>query len=123
MVSRIAQELGEGDVSGKDSKSANDGGSSGEKSPLDATSPAGARSNLSATVTRNTNLAEAEDVTIERSRGCEHAKEALPGALGAQLKSVYGELLSAPVPDKILDLIKQLEGRAADEADREEGGQ
>lgn len=29
--------------------------------------------------------------------------------LGAQLKLAYGKLLTAPVPDKILDLIKKLE--------------
>lgn len=29
--------------------------------------------------------------------------------LGTQLKSAYGELLNAPVPDKILDLVRKLE--------------
>ena len=33
----------------------------------------------------------------------------IPGVLGEQLKSAYGALLNAPVPEKILDLIKKLE--------------
>jgi hypothetical protein len=35
----------------------------------------------------------------------------LPGILGKQLRAAYGELLNAPVPDSISDLIKQLEGK------------
>ena len=33
----------------------------------------------------------------------------LPGILGKQLRAAYGELLNAPVPDAISDLIKKLE--------------
>lgn len=50
----------------------------------------------------------------------------LPGILGKQLRAAYGELLNAPVPDSITDLIKQLEnqeaGKAAGGAREEEGG-
>jgi hypothetical protein len=35
----------------------------------------------------------------------------LPGILGKQLRAAYGELLNAPVPDSISDLIRQLEGK------------
>ena len=33
----------------------------------------------------------------------------LPDILGKQLRAAYGELLSAPIPDAIADLIKKLE--------------
>lgn len=33
----------------------------------------------------------------------------LPGILGKQLRAAYGELLNAPVPDAIADLIRKLE--------------
>ena len=33
----------------------------------------------------------------------------LPGILGKQLRAAYGELLNAPVPDAIAELIKRLE--------------
>ena len=33
----------------------------------------------------------------------------LPGILGKQLRAAYGELLNAPVPDAISELIKKLE--------------
>jgi hypothetical protein len=35
-------------------------------------------------------------------------KTALQGILGKQLRAAYGELLNAPVPDRINDLINQL---------------
>jgi hypothetical protein len=37
----------------------------------------------------------------------------LPGILGKQLRTAYGELLNSPVPDRITDLIKQLETKQA----------
>ncbi len=36
-------------------------------------------------------------------------RHVLPGILGKQLRAAYGELLNAPVPDAIADLIKKLE--------------
>jgi hypothetical protein len=37
----------------------------------------------------------------------------LPGILGKQLRAAYGELLNAPVPDAITELIKKLESKEA----------
>ena len=58
------------------------------------------------------------------------AQDALPGILGKQLRAAYGELLNAPVPDAITDLIKRLENQEAEaskppqkSARREEQGQ
>jgi Anti-sigma factor NepR len=53
-------------------------------------------------------------------------QDVLPGILGKQLKAAYSELLNAPVPDAITQLIKELERneprpQKADEP--EEGGQ
>jgi Anti-sigma factor NepR len=54
-------------------------------------------------------------------------QDVLPGILGKQLKAAYSELLNAPVPDAITQLIKELERKeprpqkADDEP--EEGGQ
>lgn len=48
----------------------------------------------------------------------------LPGILGKQLRAAYGELLNTPVPDRINDLIKQLQQReaaAASKSSDEEG--
>jgi len=42
------------------------------------------------------------------------AQGALPGILGKQLRAAYGELLSAPIPDAITDLIKRLESQEAE---------
>ncbi len=44
------------------------------------------------------------------------APAVLPGILGKQLRAAYGELLNTPVPDRINDLIKQLQQREADAA-------
>jgi hypothetical protein len=38
-------------------------------------------------------------------------QDVLPGILGKQLKAAYSELLNAPVPDTITDLIKQLKDK------------
>jgi hypothetical protein len=46
----------------------------------------------------------------KRARG----QTVLPGILGKQLRAAYGELLSAPVPDRFNDLIKQLQRQEAD---------
>ncbi len=37
----------------------------------------------------------------------------LPGILGKQLRTAYGELLNAPVPDRFNDLIKELQQKEA----------
>jgi hypothetical protein len=42
------------------------------------------------------------------------AQDALPGILGKQLRAAYGELLSAPIPDAITDLVKRLERQEAE---------
>lgn len=47
------------------------------------------------------------------SRSRQRGQEALPGILGKQLRAAYGELLNAPVPDAITDLIKRLESQEA----------
>ncbi|HWK39285.1 MAG TPA: NepR family anti-sigma factor [Hyphomicrobium sp.] len=41
-------------------------------------------------------------------------QDVLPGILGKQLRAAYGELLNSPVPDRITDLIKQLEDKEAE---------
>jgi hypothetical protein len=58
------------------------------------------------------------------------AQDALPGILGKQLRAAYGELLSAPIPDAITDLVKRLESTETDSSSapqkkprREEQGQ
>ena len=58
------------------------------------------------------------------------AQDALPGILGKQLRAAYGELLSAPIPDAISDLIKRLDSTETDSSStpqkkprREEQGQ
>jgi hypothetical protein len=62
-------------------------------------------------------------------RGRARNQDVLPGILGKQLKAAYSELLNAPVPDAITQLIKQLESKepAPPQADkpppREESGQ
>ena len=50
-------------------------------------------------------------------------QDVLPGILGKQLRAAYGELLNSPVPHRITDLIKQLEGKEAQtpERNRREG--
>jgi hypothetical protein len=40
-------------------------------------------------------------------------QDVLPGILGKQLRAAYGELLNAPVPDAITDLVKRLESQPA----------
>jgi len=41
------------------------------------------------------------------------SQHVLPGILGKQLRAAYGELLNAPVPDAITELIKKLETKEA----------
>jgi Anti-sigma factor NepR len=57
-------------------------------------------------------------------------QDVLPGILGKQLRAAYSELLNAPVPDAITQLVKQLESKEpaarpqkADKPRREESGQ
>jgi hypothetical protein len=46
---------------------------------------------------------------LNASNEQEQMTSILPDALSIRLKSAYGALLNAPVPDKILDLVKKLE--------------
>lgn len=48
--------------------------------------------------------------SAQRPRG---SQTVLPDILGKQLRAAYGELLSTPVPDRINDLIKQLQRQEA----------
>lgn len=48
--------------------------------------------------------------SAQRPRG---SQTVLPDVLGKQLRAAYGELLSTPVPDRISDLIKQLQRQEA----------
>jgi Anti-sigma factor NepR len=62
----------------------------------------------------------------DKKSGRARNQDVLPGILGKQLKAAYSELLNAPVPDTITQLIKELERKEprpqkADEP--EEGGQ
>jgi hypothetical protein len=66
----------------------------------------------------------AEDEKVPDSKQCaapapskqsprRRPQDALPGILGKQLRAAYGELLNAPIPDAITDLIKRLEDQEA----------
>ena len=48
---------------------------------------------------------DGSDADMRRGRN----QHVLPGILGKQLRAAYGELLNAPVPDAIAELIKRLE--------------
>jgi len=52
-----------------------------------------------------TNRDDGNDADPRRGRN----QNVLPDILGKQLRAAYGELLSAPIPDAIADLIKKLE--------------
>ena len=52
-------------------------------------------------------MADQDDGNEEGRRG--RHPNVLPDILGKQLRAAYGELLSAPIPDAIADLIKKLE--------------
>ena len=56
---------------------------------------------------------QCEDPAPSKDRPRKRGQEALPGILGRQLRAAYGELLNAPVPDAITDLIKRLENQEA----------
>lgn len=58
------------------------------------------------------------DNALQNRRGTLSAghQEVLPGILGKQLRAAYSELLNAPIPDRISDLIKQLEQKEAAKA-------
>jgi hypothetical protein len=53
------------------------------------------------------------DTAPAKDRPRQRGQEVLPGILGKQLRAAYGELLNAPVPDAINDLIKRLESQEA----------
>lgn len=57
---------------------------------------------------RDTVEGAADDGADNEARRARH-QHVLPGILGKQLRAAYGELLNAPVPDAISDLIKKLE--------------
>jgi hypothetical protein len=83
----------------------------------------------------------AEDEKVPDDKSCvtpspskrtpgKRVQDALPGILGKQLRAAYSELLNAPIPDAISDLIKRLESMEADSSGpaqkkprREEQGQ
>lgn len=56
-------------------------------------------------------------------------QDVLPGIIGKQLRAAYGEMLNAPIPDTISDLIKRLESQEGSKGtdgrthDREESDQ
>lgn len=88
---------------------------------------AGATGSRSDNVSRPTN-----NEGVDRARGQTRARnqDVLPGILGKQLKAAYSELLNAPVPDAITQLIKELESKQTaarpknpDKDGREENGQ
>jgi hypothetical protein len=47
------------------------------------------------------------------ARGAKAAKPELTGQIGNKLRSVYNEVLSQPVPDRFLDLLKDLDAVVA----------
>ncbi len=49
--------------------------------------------------------------TLQADRTSARDQDILPGALGTQLRAAYGELLSAQIPDQIMELVKQLDER------------
>ena len=65
------------------------------------------------------------DTAPSKDRPRPRGQEALPGILGRQLRAAYGELLNAPVPDAITDLIKRLEKQeaGAPQTDEKAGGE
>jgi len=58
-------------------------------------------------------LKQCEEGKLPAGRPRHRGQEVLPGILGKQLRAAYGELLNAPVPDAITDLIKRLEAQEA----------
>ncbi len=63
---------------------------------------------------------QCDDTAPSKDRPRQRGQEALPGILGRQLRAAYGELLNAPVPDAITDLIKRLENQEAGASKTEE---
>jgi hypothetical protein len=65
---------------------------------------------------------EVDDDDARRGRN----QHVLPGILGKQLRAAYGELLNAPIPDAIADLVKRLEhaqpGKSAPKTPADEEG-
>ena len=57
-----------------------------------------------------------DDGPIDDARPRARNQHVLPGILGRQLRAAYGELLNAPVPDRINELIRQLESSECDQA-------
>jgi hypothetical protein len=67
---------------------------------------------------------ESDDGGDDAPRG--RNQHVLPGILGKQLRAAYGELLNAPIPDAIADLVKRLEhaqpGKSAPKTPADEEG-
>jgi hypothetical protein len=72
--------------------------------PQRAAAPAPADDASEPTTGRPANAAGGD--TGQAGRG--NSRQVLQGILGKQLRAAYGELLNAPVPDRINDLINQL---------------
>ena len=72
---------------------------------------------------------QCEEAAAPKTRRRPRGQDALQGILGKQLRAAYSELLNAPVPDAITDLIKRLENEEAEASKapqkprREEPGQ
>ena len=72
---------------------------------------------------------QCDEAAAPKTRPRPRGQDALPGILGKQLRAAYSELLNAPVPDAITDLIKRLENEEAEASEapqkppREEQGQ
>ena len=79
-------------------------GATAPREPQRAAAPAPAEDASEPTTGRPANVAA--DDAGEPGRG--KNQHVLQGILGKQLRAAYGELLNAPVPDRINDLITQL---------------
>jgi hypothetical protein len=72
---------------------------------------------------------QCKETAAQKDRPRQRGQNVLPGILGKQLRAAYGELLNAPVPDAITDLIRRLESQEAAPSEppkkprREEQGQ
>jgi hypothetical protein len=60
------------------------------------------------------NNKQCDETAAQKDRPRQRDQNVLPGILGKQLRAAYGELLNAPVPDAITDLIKRLENQEAE---------
>lgn len=71
----------------------------------------------SASAEKTASSGQTSEMTTENSRpgrSTARNQDVLPGILGKQLKAAYSELLNAPVPDAINDLVKALKNKEFD---------